>query len=170
MSQVSLLLSQTKDAYDWVNKLIEPIPERKWDEIPEGIDSSVTWQVGHLLVSLYFHSIMSIKGHQMDILQQVPMKDYSRWFTKAAPHSSVGKTDSDHLKRHLELVQHKSLEIIAGLRREHLDDPLEPLQTPNPMAKVKFEAIDWNIKHTMWHCGQLAILRRHWVGRVDFGL
>ena len=28
----------------------------------------------------------------------------------------------------------------------------------HPVAKAKLDVLDWNIKHTMWHCGQLGIL------------
>jgi hypothetical protein len=68
MNQIESFVKQTEVAYDWTNRLISSIPYEKWDDIPEVIESSVSWQVGHLIVSVYYHSIMVISGHQMDML------------------------------------------------------------------------------------------------------
>jgi len=43
-------------------------------------------------------------------------------------------------------------------------------ETKHPIAKNNFEALDGNIKHTLWHCGQLGILKRVLNERFDFGL
>jgi len=40
----------------------------------------------------------------------------------------------------------------------------------HPLAKTKFDALDWNVKHTMWHCGQLGILVRIAGERFNFGM
>lgn len=48
--------------------------------------------------------------------------------------------------------------------------PLEPGAPEHPVATNKQEAISWNIKHTMWHCGQMAILKRVINSRIGFGL
>ncbi|WP_216824389.1 hypothetical protein [Emticicia sp. TH156] len=37
-------------------------------------------------------------------------------------------------------------------------------------SKTKFEALDWNIKHTLWHCRQIGLLKRVVDKRYDFGL
>ncbi len=58
------------------------------------------------------------------------------------------------------LVQQLSLETIGELLENELEQSLEKLQPPHPIAKTKYEALDWNIKHTMWHCGQLAMINR----------
>jgi hypothetical protein len=71
MTEIEILLNQTSNAYEWVNKLIAEIPLNKWEIIPDVIESNVNWQVGHLIVSHYFHSMMVIKGHQMQLEKQV---------------------------------------------------------------------------------------------------
>jgi len=170
MNQIELLVKQTESAYDWAYKLIEPIPEEKWNIIPEVVESSVSWQVGHLVISYYYHTIMVTVGHQMDILQQIPIKDYSQLFHNTFAHQSVGKTKAKDLKKHLKLMEQKSISVIQSLSLDELEKPLVPTPMPHPIAKTKFEAIDWNIKHTMWHCGQLGILKRIVDERYDFGL
>lgn len=170
MNQIEILIKQTEDAYDWTNKLINSIPYDKWENIPQIIESNITWQVGHLLVSFYYHSIMVIVGHQMDIIQKMPLKEYSNLFTDAAPGESIGKTTPEELKDHLIFMECKSIDIIKSLSIDDLESKLESTTVPHPIAKNKFEALDWNVKHTMWHCGQLGILRRIIGEKYNFGL
>jgi hypothetical protein len=140
----------------------------QWDHIPDGIESNITWQAGHLLVSYYYHSIMVITGHQMDILREIPLKEYSELFTKGAPVRVVGKTSAAVLRQHLAVIEKRSIGIIETLSAEQLTAPLEPVMPQHPIAQTKLAAIDWNIKHTMWHCGQLAMLKRSINGRLEF--
>ena len=170
MNTIELLIHQNANTYDWTNKLIHDIPFEKWDILPDTIESSISWQVGHLIISHYFHTMMVIRGHQMDILRQLPIKDYSDYFTVARAGQSVGKFAPEKLFSDLKIMQQKSLEILATVTPEELENPLEPTPTPHPVATNKFEAIDWNVKHTMYHCGQIGVLRRVVSGRFDFGL
>lgn len=170
MTEIEILVNQTSNAYEWVNKLLAEIPLNKWEIVPDVIESNVNWQVGHLIVSHYFHSVMVIKGHQMDILQTIPMREYSDLFTASAPKSALGKTSSETLLVNLKMMQQKSIDILRSVSISELNSPLEPTPTPHPIAKTKFEAIDWNIKHTMYHCGQIGILSRVVGKRFDFGL
>lgn len=170
MNQIEILVKQTADAYDWTNKLINSIPQDKWNDIPEIIESNVTWQIGHLIMSLYYHSIMVINGHQMDILQKIPLKEYDKLFTDAVPEKSLGKTDPIQLQNYFMLLQAKSIEVIKSLSEKDLECELQQTDVPHPIATNKFEALDWNIKHTMWHCGQIGILKKVVHERYNFGL
>ena len=170
MNRIELLVRQMQDAYGWTDKVINSIPSDQWDKIPDVVESSVSWQAGHLIVSLYFHSVMVITGHQMDLLQKLPMREYGNLFTSGHPRNAVGKADAEQLRNHLTMMQKRSLEIIGALQEDDLASPLKAVEISHPIAKNKFEALDWNIKHTMWHCGQLGILKRVLGERYDFGL
>lgn len=171
MNQVETLTKQTENAYEWVNKLIDPIPYNKWDITPNIIESNVSWQVGHLIISFYYHSIMTIVGHQPDVLEKIPLKEYSQLYKyNSLPKNAVEKSSPETLQKHIVFLQEKSIDIIKSLSQNDLESKLEPTQVPHPIAKNKFEALDWNIKHTMWHCGQLGILKRVVNERFDFGL
>jgi hypothetical protein len=170
MTEIEMLINQTANAYQWTNKLINPVPLEKCKIIPPTVESSIDWQLGHLIISHYFHSIMVIRGHQMDILQQLPIREYSELFTDSGPSLSVGKVASAKLVEDLQFMQQKSLAILATLQVWELDHPLEPTPTPHPIATTKREAVDWNIKHTMYHCGQLGLIKRVVDKRHDFGL
>jgi uncharacterized damage-inducible protein DinB len=67
-------------------------------------------------------------------------------------------------------MQQKSLAVLTTLLDSELDNALEPTPTPHPIATTKREAIDWNIKHTMYHCGQIGLIKRVVDKRHDFGL
>ncbi|AKD57414.1 DinB family protein [Spirosoma radiotolerans] len=170
MTETQMLINQTADAYQWINKLVETVPFEKWKIIPPTVESSIDWQLGHLIISQYFHSILVIRGHQMDILQQLPIREYSDLFTQSEPSQSVGKVASAKLLADLRVMQQKSLAVLTTLQVWELDHRLEPTPTAHPIATTKREAIDWNIKHTMYHCGQIGLIKRVVDKRHDFGL
>ena len=170
MNQVEILLAQTKGAYEWTNKLLNSIPHNTWDTTPAIIESNVSWQVGHLIVSFYYHSIMVIAGHQMDILGKVPLKEYDILFTAGEPEKVVGKINPKVLQEQLTLMELQSLETIQSLTSIELNEKLVSTPISHPIAITKSEALDWNIKHTMWHCGQLGLLKRVVHEQYDFGL
>ena len=170
MNEVELLTRQTENTYEWTNKLIESIPFSKWDETPDVINTNVTWQVGHLIMSHYFHTVMVIVGHQRDLLEKIPMRQYDEIFTNGQPSGVSGNVNHAALLDQLKLMQTRSLGIIRSVAPENLDSILEPTRIPHPIAKTKFESLDWNIKHTMYHCGQIGILKRVVDVRYDFGL
>lgn len=170
MTSIELLTRQTEDAYDWTNKLLRSIPYDVWDVTPDVVKSNISWQCGHLVLSLYYHSILVIQGHHPDILKQIPLKEYNALFTQADPENSIGKFPAETLYNQLVSVQHYSMQTIRNLKATDLNAVLETSAPPHPIAKNKFEALDWNIKHTMWHCGQIGILKRLVDQRLDFGM
>lgn len=168
---ITVLHQQTANAYNWVNTLIEAVPFEKWEDTPDVINSNISWQTGHLITSFYFHTVMCMVGHVPEILNTIPIKAYSDLFAFGGDPSVVkGKSNPEALIQHLKQMQTYSLDTIAGLSPEDLNAALEPTQVTHPVAKTKFEALDWNIKHTMWHCGQIATIRRLVNGAYHFAL
>lgn len=170
MKDIELLKFQTSDAYNWTHKLLNTIPFEKWDICPAVIYSTLNWQVGHLIVSHYYHAIMVIKGHQMGVLRKVPMKEYDEYFTNGNPELTIGKVAPQTLLEQLSFIHQISINILQSLNSDDLHMPLVSGFSPHPIAKTKLEALDWNIKHTMYHCGQIGILKRVVDERYDFGL
>lgn len=170
MNTVELLQKQTEDTYAWTNKLLSSIPHTSWEVIPEILESNISWQTGHLILSIYYHSILVITGHNMNILKHVPLKEYDTFFTQGSPKESVGQFSAETLYNHLVLVQEASIQTFHALNEEVLEQPLLPTPLKHPIATTKSEAIDWNIKHTMWHCGQIGMLKRIVHERYDFKL
>lgn len=170
MNRIDILTQQTQDAYAWANKIADAIPYDLWNKIPENLDTNITWQAGHLTMSIYYQTVMLITGHQPDIISQIPLKEYSQYYTIASAEKSQGKVDPKVLNQQFKLVQKRSLEIIKALKDDQLDLATEPVEREHPFVKTKYESLDWNVKHIMWHCGQMAILKRMLTKRLDFGL
>jgi len=170
MDPITILAKQTESVYAWTNKLLNSVPPEKWDTTPDVLESNISWQTGHLIVSVYFHSIMVIVGHQMDVLQQIPLKEYGQLFTNGVPANVRGRIKPEQLQHHLLFMQQRSVEVIKTLSPARLEADLAPTQPAHPIAKNKLEALEWNIQHTMWHCGQIGLLKRVIDERFDFGL
>ncbi len=171
MTEIKMLTKQTEIAYEWTHNLIESVPVEKWDPVAEGIQSNVSWQVGHQIVSIYYHTILTTVGHISELIEDLNLRQYTElcgYNTYAK--DMVGKTNPKQLIEHLEHMQGQSLDVIKSLSESDLLEAVMPMKVPHPIAKTKFEAIDWNIKHTMWHCGQIATLKRMVDQSYDFGL
>ena len=171
MTEKQILIKQTENAFEWTNKLIVSIPTEKWDIVPDGVGSNINWQVGHQIISIYYHTIMTTVGHISELIEKLNLRQYTKLcgydtFAK----DMVGKMHPKQLKEHLEHMQGQSLKVIESLSENELHKPVEPTKVPHPVAKTKFEAVDWNIKHTMWHCGQIATLKRIVHRPYDYGL
>lgn len=67
-------------------------------------------------------------------------------------------------------MQNKSLEIIKNLKNSDFNSELHPTGPSHPIAKTKFEALDWNIKHTMWHCGKIGVIKKQLGESVQFNI
>lgn len=170
MNAVTMLAKQTENAYEWTNKLLHSIPKEKWDVLPDVVQTTVTWQAGHLILSFYYHTVMVITGHLKDVFPVVPLQQYNKLFTNSDPKDSIGKTNPQELHDQLIFMQKRSVDVISALTEADLEQSLAPTPTPHPIAKTKQEALDWNIKHTMYHCGQLGLIKRIVDQRYDFGL
>lgn len=57
-------------------------------------------------------------------------------------------------------MQKHSLNNIANMDEKEVKAAVKTTGYPHPIAITKFEALDWNIKHELWHCGQIAIINR----------
>ena len=115
-----------------------------------------------------FHVV--IVGHQLDLFKKIPLKQCNELFVDASPELSIGRIAPELLFEQLGIVQKRAIDIVRSLTLTELENKLEATPIPHPIAKTKHEAIDWNIKHTMYHCGQIGILKRIVDVRHDFGL
>lgn len=151
---------RTAYAYQWIEKYLEDIPVDRWDEIPENLDVNITWQLGHLTLSAYYHSIMVIIGHQPDVLANFPLGEYSKLFHRTKAKAVVNSIKPTTLLAHWELVTKHSLETIAQLPVTELPKPLVEHPYPHPVATNKEEALEWNVLHNHYHWGQIGLIRR----------
>jgi uncharacterized damage-inducible protein DinB len=171
MTAKDLLLDQTASSHRWIEKLMDHVPEEKWGLMPAGLNTSLKWQVGHLVLSQHYHAVVVIAGPQKDVMEKVPVKLYSEYFVFG---DRIGEVDArftpGELQTNLRVVQEKGLWAIGQLADDELTGPLFPRPVPHPVATNKVEAISWNVKHNLWHCGQIGMLARAVGHPFDFKL
>ncbi|WNJ20019.1 DinB family protein [Pontibacter sp. G13] len=168
MNAITLLQEQTRNTYGWVDKLVAPIPHDQWETCPEGIESSISWQVGHLTLSLYYHTVMVLHGRDPEIGKTLKLGEYTPWFNQGAPQDAAGKIVPAKLWDRWQAMQEYSLSGIGRLAPEELEGPQVDVGFPHPVAQTKRGAIEWNIQHTAWHAGQISMIRRAVFGRYEF--
>lgn len=171
MNEVEILKIQTSSANRWLLKMIDSVPQAKWYDLAEGINSSIAWQIGHQIVSIYYHSVMTTIGHKFDVIEKLNMKRYTEMCTyDSSPEAMTKDVSPVILRRHLVAMQKTAMDVLESLSTKDLQALVEPTKMRHPVAKTKFEAIDWNIKHIMWHCGQISSIKRMIHTPYDFGI
>lgn len=172
MTAIDLLLIQTQEAHKWTHQLIDSVPDPLWDITPEVLESNIAWQIGHLVISEYYHAILVIKGFDEEITAKIDLKTQNQLYGyNSDPRNVVGKAHPLELREQLHFIQKKVLATVGALRDTELEAAVEqPIKQKHPVAITKFDAISWNIKHTMWHCGQMATLKRMVHESYDYGL
>lgn len=172
MKVIDLLVKQTHDAHDWTNKLIDSIPMKHWEDTPSTLASNISWQVGHLVISEYYHAILVVTGFDEEIMKKIDLKSHNQYYGyESVPSELIKQSNPKLLKEQLLFMQNKVIKNISGLTLKDLENDVEePIKRKHPVAKTKLDAVSWNIKHTMWHCGQIASIKRLIHGGFDFGL
>lgn len=163
MTRIEFLNEQIIEARNFVNRLISELPEDLWYMIPEGTDSNLAWQIGHLLVSQNFHAITTITGVNEEVKRLMPIARYNKIFNGMGTlHRSVEKNflPASELKEQLDKVHTICLTNLSALDDKILNDPLEPIPFKHPVANTKYEALSWCFKHEMWHSAEMEAIKR----------
>ncbi len=158
---INLLKKQTIDSYNWVDRIISEFPEDKWFETPKIIETNLAWQIGHLTLSNYYYNVVLIGSPQEDISNEINVKKYSELYTNGTKLNEIkSEFTREIILNNWKILKEKAIEFISKLNDEDLESEIFKLPKEHPFAKTKEDALSWNIKHTMWHCGQIATLKR----------
>ena len=162
MNQLTnLLRNQTIESYNWANKLIENITYEKWFVTPEILETNLAWQIGHLTLSQYYYTIVLLTGPQKDFAQSINLKKYSDFFANGQRRKElVSEVTVQELIDNWKSIQTLTIETLTDLQDTDLGCEIFKMPKPHPFVKTRENSISWNIKHTMWHCGQIATLKR----------
>jgi uncharacterized damage-inducible protein DinB len=166
-----LLKKQTIESFNWTNKLVEDVTEEKWFISPEILETNFAWQIGHLTLSQYYYTKVLLNGPNKDLAEKIDMKKYSGLFANGLKRNELSsEVTVIELKENWTLMQKQTIETLEYLRDKDLNNEIFKLPKPHPFVKSKEDSISWNIKHTMWHCGQMGILKRVVDKSLDFGM
>lgn len=166
-----LLKNQIIESHHWANKLIDNITDEKWFLTPEIIETNLAWQIGHLTLSQYYYTVVLVNGPQKEFAEKLNMKKYSGLFANGLKKRELlSEVTVEELKKNWELMQNQTIETLANLQDKDLSSEIFKLPKLHPFVKTKVNAISWNIKHTMWHSGQMGMLKRIIDKPLDFGM
>lgn len=99
------------------------------------------------------------------------MKKYSGLFANGLKRKKLlSEVTVKELLEYWKLIQDQTLDIVDHLEDQDLHGETFKMPKPHPFVKTKENSISWNIKHTMWHCGQAGILKRVIDKPFDFGI
>ena len=159
--KVEFIREQSLATRELTLKILKETPFDIWYETPKIIETNIAWQVGHLIVSQYFHSIAVITGPNLDIFSEVPLTSYFPIYSMMTK-STINELqpEPDRLLKELEIVNNYATRQFDNLKDSELDNPLEPTKMRHPIAKTKYEALTWSFRHEMWHLGQISTLKR----------
>ena len=159
--KVAFIREQSLATRELTLKILRETPFEIWYETPPIIESNIAWQVGHLIVSEYYHSIAVISGPNWDIFKEVLLTAYFPIYsmmTKSTSNEIQPKPET--LLRELEIINNYATSQFDTLKDADLDNLLEPTKMKHPIAKTKYEALTWSFRHEMWHLGQISTLKR----------
>lgn len=162
MSRKQLAIDLAERTRKFTRNLLSGVPFDRWYEIPAGIDTSIAWQVGHLLMSQNYHCIRCISGLSDEVMESVPLREYVKKFAMGTTPAQLAEdpVDPELLLNQMDLVHRVSMETLAGLSEKELDEPVIPGKVPHPVANTKLESITWGFEHESWHAGQIAMIGR----------
>ena len=133
MTPIEILIKQTESAYQWTYKLFDEVPESKWDVLAPGLETSLNWQLGHQVISIYYHTVMTTIGHVGELLEQLNLKQYTErcgYGTQAR--DMEGTYRPELLRQDLKRMQDFSLEVIGIPGGSGLMGACAPHKSPTP--------------------------------------
>ncbi len=138
---------------------------------PEILETNLAWQIGHLTLSQYYYAIVLIIGPQHDFSESINMKKYSRLFATGQKRKELSSEISGkELADNWQSIQTLTIQTLTNLQDSDINTETFKMQKSHPFVRTKENSISWNIKHTMWHCGQMAMLKRIIDTPLDFGM
>jgi len=156
---VTVLKAQINLAKQKTDQFISEIPEHKWTETPDIIQTNMNWQIGHIILANYLHGIASISGPNEEFRRMVDVKNLISFYGPKSNPTLSSETKPTHAKliEIYEFTMSKISEIMDSMTDEDLPKHTE---VPNPTVKTKYEALMWLSQHQSWHNGQIALLKR----------
>ncbi len=155
-----------KEQIDWVDNwtfnLISDIDENDCG-IVEVLNTSINWEIGHIIISKYFHSVQSILDKDNRIItelnQKMPIAElFKYYFAGSNPLENwKNRPNKKQLLEYKNEIDLGTSRILKILTENNLTDQTE---IGNPVAKTKYEALTFTFKHQMWHNGQIAMIKR----------
>lgn len=158
MNIKDLIIKEMKRSSSWTRYLLKEFDRENEFTIPDGIKANVNWQIGHILLSRHFHSVVCVFGKQEELMEKIPFREYAGYYAMGSQpidHKDK-KPNIDKMIDDLRMVDETAIKLIEAMDESEFDQ--DPLRT-HPVAKTKLESLMWSSQHQMWHNGQLAMIK-----------
>jgi hypothetical protein len=158
MDRKSMIIQEMKKSSSWTRYLLKSFDSNKEFEIPTGLKANVNWQIGHILISRHFHSVLCTFGKQPELMGNIPFRDYAKHYAMGStPEQNISdKPSIITMMDELYQVDKKAVELIEAMDESDLEEA--PLRD-HPVAKTRYESMMWSAQHQMWHNGQVAMIK-----------
>ncbi|MEL6105747.1 MAG: DinB family protein [Planctomycetota bacterium] len=158
MGVLRTAVGQLEFARQYTLGLLDATPDEHWFTQPDGLPSTIAWQVGHLTVSQYGLLMFRIRGREPDDLKLIPGKFRKAYGRGSVPNPSpASQPTPEELRQRLTQVMTLGLEVLDSVTPEVL---LEPVEMPYAVYPIKLGAILFCPLHEHTHAGQIGLLRR----------
>ena len=149
-------------AYNWTLKLVKDVPAEDWGKTIDPLNTTLNWQLGHLVVTLYYQALVCTGADRGTIKEVIPVKDYIKWYSMGSRPGAEGQPGKADLLQALEVVYQQVQKVLPHITDEQLE---EGVASPHPVAKTKGQALLWCSHHQSWHNGQIALTKRILFGK-----
>lgn len=161
MTALELILKQIKSATSWTHYLLDELDEMYFGTAPMEVSSTIYWQLGHIVVSNYFHAIACLHGPQPEIANHFPLKEYVDLYKKGSNPLEAMEAELKPTKEELLKAMDVVMQLIEQNSKELTEEELEEdTELAHPVAKKKFQSLSFCAQHHMWHNGQISMIKR----------
>jgi hypothetical protein len=162
MQETDYLAKGYTIAYNWTMRLVKDVPAEDWHQTVEPLNTTLNWQVGHLVITLYYQALVCSGADRGSIKEQIPIKEYIAWYSIGSKPSANDRPTKNQLLQALEVVYNQVMKVLPTVSDDNLN---EPVASAHPVAKTKGEALLWCSHHQSWHNGQIALTKRALFGK-----
>ena len=154
----TVVINEMKKSSSWTRYLLKDFDASKEFDIPTGLKSNINWQVGHIMLSRHFHSVVSTFGKQDSLMEEIPFVEYAKLYAMGSdPSANIDtKPSIETMMKQLRRIDETSIDLIENMDLDQMNQ--DPLRA-HPVAKTKYDALMWSSQHQMWHNGQIASLK-----------
>jgi len=155
-----------KEQINWVDNytsnLINDIDERDLGVV-DNLSTSLNWEIGHIIISKYFHSLQSVINENNEIIKKTKQKIltddlFKYYFAGSNPLANWNeRPNKNQLLEIKKVVDMATSHALEELSEKNLTQKTE---IRNPVASSKYDALTFTFKHQMWHNGQIAMIKR----------
>lgn len=155
---IELARKQIEFARGYTKSLLADIEDDAWFRQPEGCETHIAWQVGHLAMAEYGLCMFRVRGRRPEDLDLMSGKFRKQFSRGSRPEPDPAKNPSAaEIRRVFDRIHERAMEELSTYDDEQL---AETIDEPYAVYNTKLGGILFCASHEMLHAGQIGLLRR----------